>query len=196
MGQATAVAAHHQGHLGRRAGAVHGGHHLVLAPLPVLDGVPVDVQDKVDGGILGQIALDGRQGAVIGSGVGGIVVQRPVMEDGDARLSKDLRHHIPHLYHVVAGVRGPVVAGPDDLRAFRGSVGLAAVAVDDQNLGFFSGQLRGKGLLQVRNGQGVVRGIADVGPAADGVAAGVCGHQGLGGDAVVGGGGGVQGRLL
>ena len=93
--------------------------------------------------------MDGDKRAVVGPGVGGVVVQRPVMEDGDARLTKDLRHLIPHPHHVAAGVGSAVVAGPDDSFTPGGGVGLAAVGVENQNLGPVLRQMGGKGLLQV-----------------------------------------------
>ena len=127
--QSAAVAADDQGHLGRNAQALHLRHRLVLVPLPVLNGVPVDVQDKADGGIPLQVLLNGGQRPVIGPGVIGVVIQRPVVEDGDARLSQNLRYLVPHPHHVIAVIRSPVIPGPDDFRPRNGGVRLAAVGM-------------------------------------------------------------------
>ena len=118
------------------------------------------------------------------------------MEDGDARLGEDLRHGVPHGHHVVAGVGGAVVAGPDRLLVPGGGVALAAVGVEDQNLGLVGGEFGVEALLEGGDGKGVVRGVGDVGPSHHGVAAGVRGDQGPGGDAVVSGLRGLQRGLL
>ena len=195
VAQSASVAAYHQRHLGGGL-AIDIGDHLVLVARAVLDGVPVYVQDKADGGVLGKVALDGRKGAVVGPGVGRVVVKGPVVEDADARGGKHLRHGVAHGHHVVAAVGGAVVAGPDHVHVPGGGVGLAAVGVDDEDLGPLPRQLRVKQLPQLRDGEGVVRAVGDVGPSADGVAAGVRGYQGPGLHAVVRGARRRQGRLL
>ena len=73
------------------------------------------------------------------------------MEDGDASLSEYLRHLITHPHHIVAGVGSAVVAGPDHAVVSGGGVGLAAVGVEDQDLGAVLPQTDGKGLLQLRD---------------------------------------------
>ena len=195
VAQSASVAAHHQRHLGGGL-AVDIGDHLVLVALTVLNGVPVHVQDKADGGVLGKIALDGRKGAVVGPGVGRVVVKSAVVEHADARGGKHLRHGVAHGHHIVPAVGSAVVAGPDHVRVSGWGIGLTAVGVDDEDLGPLPCQLRVKQLPQLRDGEGVIRAVGDVGPSADGVAAGVRGHQGPGLHAVVRGIGRIQRRLL
>ena len=72
------------------------------------------------------------------------------------------------------------------------------MAVENEDLGGLSGELRRKGLQKLLIGEGVFGGVADVDLAADGVSTGVRRHQGLGGHAVVrpGRGRGFLGLLL
>ena len=185
MAQSTAVAAHDEGELRRRSLSLDLRHHLHLTAVGRLDGVPVDIQHEADGRILLQIPVDPRQRAVIGPGVLRIVIQGPVMEHGDPRLSKYLCHGVPHANHIVPGVRGAVVPGPDDAVIHRRGIALAAVAVQNQDLRRFAGQLRREGLQQLLVGEGILGGVSDVDLPADGIAAGVCGDQGLCRHAVV-----------
>ena len=188
MGQAAAVTAHHEGELG--GGALGGlGDDLVLVALRVLDGVPMDIQDKLDGRVLGESRLDGGQRPVIGPGVAGVVVEGPVVEDRDARLLQLLRHDIPGGDHVVAAVGAAVVAGVEDVGPRGGGVAFAAVAVEDQHLGpGLVAETGGEGPSRLGGGEGVRPGGVDVGKARDGVALLGGGDQGPGGDAVVCGG--------
>lgn len=73
---------------------------------------------------------------------------------------------------------------------------LTAVGVENQHLRRLAGELGGKGLLQLLAGEGVFCGITDVHPAKNRVAAGVCGNQRLGGHAVVRSGGSLGLRRL
>ena len=93
----------------------------------------------------------GRQFGSCGKEIGQELAKRPVMEDGDASLSEYLRHLITHPHHIVAGVGSAVVAGPDHAVVSGGGVGLAAVGVEDQDLGAVLPQTDGKGLLQFRD---------------------------------------------
>ena len=198
VAESAAVTAHHQGQLGGGALAVDLGDDLHLAAAAGLNGVPVDVQHEADRGVFLEIPVNGGQGPVIGPGVFRVVVQRPVVKHGDASLAEHFRHGVPHADHVVSGVRGAAFPGPDDAVVRGRGVGLAAVTVEDQDLGGLPGELRPEGLQEFLIGEGILGGIADVDLAADGVAAGIRGHQGLGGNAVVrsGGGGSLLGLLL
>ena len=70
------------------------------------------------------------------------------------------------------------------------------MGVEDQNLRLPIGEPGVKGLRQLRDGEGVVRAVGDVGPAADRIAAGVRRHQCSGRNAVVRLSRGLQRRLL
>ena len=195
MLQSPAIAAHHQSHLGgsplRRL-----TDHLILVSLAILDGVPVHIQDKADGGVLLQIRRNGLQGPVIGPVIGGIVVERPVVEDGDAGSAENLRHHIPGGHHVVAAVGGAVVPGPDDALLLRRGVAFAAVGMDDQDLGGPLPQGGGEGLSHLLGRHRIVCGVGNIGKAADNVPFRRRGHQGPALHAVIRRGLGHQGRLL
>ena len=156
----------------------------------------MNVEDKVDGGILLQRRLNGRQRPVIGPSIFGIVIERAVMEHGNTRLPQFLRNGVPHVDHIVPGVRGAAVPGPDHLRTRYRRVALTAVGVENQHLRRLAGEFGGKGLLQFVAGEGVFCGITDVHPAKNRVAAGVCGNQRLGGHAVVRSGSGLGHRRL
>ena len=109
------------------------------------------------------------------------------MEDRESRLLQGLFQLLPHPDHVEAAVRGPAVAAGDVLLARRHGVGLAAVGVDDEDLGAL--------LLRKGGGEGSVEdggvkfpvgAVVDVHVPCNHVALRRGGHQGPGGDAVVG----------
>ena len=72
--------AHQQHHLGG-FDAVDLKHRLIHRAVGAHQGVPVDVQHHLNGGILGQMGLDPRPGLVIGVVIGGVIVQFPVVND-------------------------------------------------------------------------------------------------------------------
>ena len=130
----AAVGAHHQHHLGRLFFVLL-GDQLIDGPVRPHQGVPVHVQNDFDGGIFGQPVLHRRLGPVIGPVIRRVVVQVGVVDHLEPVGAEDLRHLFPHPDHVVGAVGGaegvallvqvPVVLG----------VGLAAVAVENQDLG-------------------------------------------------------------
>ena len=74
------IGAHQQHHLGG-FDAVDLKHRLIHRAVGAHQGVPVDVQHHLNGGILGQMGLDPRPGLVIGVVIGGVIVQFPVVND-------------------------------------------------------------------------------------------------------------------
>ena len=70
------------------------------------DGVPVDIQDHLYGGVFLQRRPDRCFASVIGSGVAGVVVNSPVMQHRDTVIRQLLRQGFADPYHVVLGIPG------------------------------------------------------------------------------------------
>ena len=131
---APAVRAHHQHHLGDLLPRLLGHHFIHLAVL-AHQRVPVDIQHDLDRRVFGQPLFHRRPGAVIGPGVGGVVIQGGVVDHPKAVGPEHGGHLLPHPHHVVGAVGGAVgVAGLIGVPVRLG-VGLAAVGVDDEDLG-------------------------------------------------------------
>ena len=133
VGQAHVVGPHHQHDLGHLF-PVDLGLFGVAGAVAADDGVPVNVQHNLDGGILLQHLLDSRQGPGIRAGVAGVVILGLVMDHGQAHVLKDALHLLPHPDHVIA-----VVGGPGGVRLFIGilpalGVSLRGVGMHDENL--------------------------------------------------------------
>ena len=199
---------HPAGVLAPLAGAQHqhdlGGVHPVDAGDRLVDGavlphqgVPVDVQHDFDGRVLRQVVLHRLGGAVVGPAVPGVVVEGGVVHHAQAQLGEHPLHLVPHPHHVVVLVQGAgvVVRGLVDVGAV-GGVGLAAVGVDDQDLGPVAGQgdvhRRGGRRRQIHVQPGAV---IEVDAPRRHIALGAGGHQGAGHD-VPRGGGGLRRRLV
>lgn len=143
-------AAQHQHDL-RGGLAVDGGQGLVNRAVLPNQGVPVDVQDDFDGGVLLQVLLDSLLGAGVGSVVVGVVVGGLVVDHREAHLLKDRLHLVADADHVAVGVQGAAVVGLlVDVGAV-GGVSLGGVGVHDEDLGFLGVP---QGDVHRRGGQG------------------------------------------
>ena len=154
----------------------------------------MQVQHIDDGGVLGQVALDRRQTVFIGVVVRLPVVEGAVVDHGDAVGRQLRRQLVPHPDHVAGAVRRAEGAGGDVLLARGHGIGLAGVAVDDEDLGPLLGTGRELPVPQHRRVQGPAGFVLDVHPVDDAVAVGGAGVHRLGRDAVVRP--GLGGRVL
>ena len=140
VAQPHVVGAHHQHHLGH-ALAVDLGAFGVADPFAVDDGIPVDVQHHLDGGILLHIFLNAVQRMGVGAVVAGVVVLGGVVNDGQPHILEDLFHLFSHPHHVVIIVQRPSWVGLLVFVLLSLGVRLRSVGVNDQDLGAFLGRL-------------------------------------------------------
>ena len=104
-------------------------------------GVPVHVDDHGDAGVLLQIALHRRAGALVGAGIAGVVIDLPVVDHVQPRLLEKRRQFVTDTDNVVVRILGAVgVAGLIAVQPGRG-VGFAGMGMDDENLGLTGWQL-------------------------------------------------------
>ena len=140
VGVAAVLApAHHHHHLGG-IHPVDAGHRLVHRAVLSHQGVPVDVQHDLNGGVLFQIIGYRGGGAGVGLVVLGVVVEGAVVEHAQPHLGEHPFHLVSHPEHVVSLVQGAGgVAGGVHVGTVLG-VGLGGVGMDDQDLGALGGQ--------------------------------------------------------
>ena len=103
-------------------------------------GVPVQVQNQPDGGILLQIGLDGLSCVDVGAVVGGVVVQLPVLNGSDACFCQKLSHVLTDGEHIVLLVQGPPAGGFHVGFPCLG-VAFGGMGVQDQHGGLLPGQI-------------------------------------------------------
>ncbi len=132
VGQAAGVGARHQHQLSGLT-AVDLGHGLIFFPTGCHHGVPVDVDHKLDGGVLFHCLGNNLQRPVISAVIGRAVVEHGGMNRLNPLFIEDFFDLSAHPHHIVIGVRGSVgVRGLIPVGGVR-RISLAAVGVDNQH---------------------------------------------------------------
>ena len=136
----------HKHQLGRLL-SVHLGDGLVIFSGGA-DGVAVDIDHQLNGGIFLQPGIDILQRPAVGAVVGGIIVQRLAVDGGDPPLIQQIRDALAHCQHIAGFVRGPVFAGGLIGMGVGGGIGLGAVGMHDEHLNALPAQRHRTGLPQ------------------------------------------------
>ena len=142
VAQTALVGAHHQHQLGRLL-SVQGDGVAHRCAVGIGTGVPMDVNDHLNGRVLLHPLFNLFQCGIISPVIAGIVVERCVVEHGDSPRFQSLSQDPPHPYHGVFRVLGAggfvFVVFPSGLHG----VGLRSVGMDNEH--------RGAVLIKIQN---------------------------------------------